>query len=1069
MKKWLKNLSGAVMASLLAITLSGKAYANEQQELSVDAPNEIVEHSGSESVSAHAPEPASDAVCEATVLEEAVVSVEKVSVVIESPIDAEISTAEAPADETAFAVTEAPTAMIEPPEIVDVPIAEAPVEEKASVAAEVPTALTEVPEVVNIPNAKPPVEIQEAPSAASEMISDEVPLEVEMLAIETADESPAELPSAVLVDMSTEQKAQSVESETSADLEGAQSFDDELLKENDEQPVGEEAELDVSLPVLQKPADIKELVQTKETISIDDEAAVSFDPLSSPVALKMKTSLKENGEEQPEEQPMEIVNGEKMAKEPVRGGSKDPVENAAPGKNSIRQMDDGSYVLVNYSGTDSLIADGDITVLAAGLNRISSISGSGSIKIAGTGILLVDNLQGNLNLLTFTDIYKEGSVAVFVKQKDGTYLLKNGSVPGILDEQYEVKDATLVMPENTSILLCGTGAVPKRDGGDILYYHGNDVEGTKVKGIEVVIPDAIESAGKLTIAQQAALIVKKGASIILENLKSLGGTDSHDGTRHPELVVDGGTLTVNGTVGNGGGDVTLSSENQALFGEGNISVCEITAYNPAAINGSQVKLSTPELTLFGSGTVENLNIHNTAVYPKSKDLTISGLVCSGDSMVVLPGGSSLNIGKVEGTLSLKADGAGDFTVTGDMAGSGTINFESGIYALQEGTKLNNVIVSNDSMGTLFDYAGELNKSFVPLHIGPTEVKTPGQNSGVVPVAAAALSYDEDSLREYTVFAEKSITAVKADDGSWVLKQEDIQSLIDEYRNTNNCDWGVDVQILHLNQNVLNVSTYSMVTPGQNSSSSITIPAEDVCLIRILFLKQAQRVAPDSPGTQTGTLFTGSGILGGSGAGSVTIGNLTIIHNSEPEPEPEPQPEPEPEPQPEPEPEPEPEPQPEPEPEPQPEPEPEPLVAYIEEAPEEVPLVWAKLAPTVNADKATSAETQYVLLALEGEKTLEDLGGKATVSMEYTPPEEYFGKMLYVVFRNKDGSLTAIPATYSKGLLHFITDRLGTFMIVGLDFDITDIPEGEDFPVEFYEALARLPELKKLVFTEVGVI
>ena len=167
MKKWLKNLSGAVMASLLAITLSGKAYANEQQELSVDAPNEIVEHSGSESVSAHAPEPASDAVCEATVLEEAVVSVEKVSVVIESPIDAEISTAEAPADETAFAVTEAPTAMIEPPEIVDVPIAEAPVEEKASVAAEVPTALTEVPEVVNIPNAKPPVEIQEAPSAAS--------------------------------------------------------------------------------------------------------------------------------------------------------------------------------------------------------------------------------------------------------------------------------------------------------------------------------------------------------------------------------------------------------------------------------------------------------------------------------------------------------------------------------------------------------------------------------------------------------------------------------------------------------------------------------------------------------------------------------------------------------------------------------------------------------------------------------------------------------------------------------------------------------------------------------------
>ena len=38
MKKWLQNLSTAVIASLLAVTLSGKAYAEEQPDLPAEAP-----------------------------------------------------------------------------------------------------------------------------------------------------------------------------------------------------------------------------------------------------------------------------------------------------------------------------------------------------------------------------------------------------------------------------------------------------------------------------------------------------------------------------------------------------------------------------------------------------------------------------------------------------------------------------------------------------------------------------------------------------------------------------------------------------------------------------------------------------------------------------------------------------------------------------------------------------------------------------------------------------------------------------------------------------------------------
>ena len=115
----------------------------------------------------------------------------------------------------------------------------------------------------------------------------------------------------------------------------------------------------------------------------------------------------------------------------------------------------------------------------------------------------------------------------------------------------------------------------------------------------------------------------------------------------------------------------------------------------------------------------------------------------------------------------------------------------------------------------------------------------------------------------------------------------------------------------------------------------------------------------------------------------------------------------------------------------------------------------------SAEAAAPADTTYVLLALEGEKTLEELGGTAAVSMNYTLPVEYAEKPLYVVFRNEDGSLTAFRASYSEitGLLRFITDRLGEFMVVGFDFD------GIEFSEEFYAALAQLEGLENLIYAE----
>ena len=313
------------------------------------------------------------------------------------------------------------------------------------------------------------------------------------------------------------------------------------------------------------------------------------------------------------------------------------------------------------------------------------------------------------------------------------------------------------------------------------------------------------------------------------------------------------------------------------------------------------------------------------------------------------------------------------------------------------------------------------------------------NQGKVPVVAARLHeiHNRDGFKtveiQETVHLDlTTLTAVKDSEGVWTLQLSDLKEEIQQENPSSEPYWGV-VEVLRKDEGgILHTDFYAL----KNLPNSLS--ADDICLLRVSYVKNAEPVAPAGNAAQTGTLFTGSGILGGSGAGSVTIGNATRIENN-PDPTPDPGPQPDPDPK----------------------PDPVPLAATVEEAPEQVPLIWVEAAPVIYNDAATSAETQYVVLALEGEKTLEKLGGRANVSMKFTLPDEYAGKPLYVVFRNEDGTLTAIRATYSgiTGLLRFITDRLGSFMVVGFDFD------GVEFSEEFYMLLAELPELENLVFAE----
>lgn len=694
---------------------------------------------------------------------------------------------------------------------------------------------------------------------------------------------------------------------------------------------------------------------------------------------------------------------------------------------TLTRLEDGSYVLVNHSGTESLQADGDITILAAGLNRVSSISGTGKVNIAGTGILLVDSLEGELDLMTLTDVYDKGSTAVFVKQTDGSYLLVNGAVPGILDEEYSINDASLVMPDQSRLVLCGTGAEAIRDNdGNITavnYYHGTEHNYSASDRKNV-----IEQVGKLTITGAASLFIHQGAALLLENLRSLGFTNTDDFMRYPELAVtNGGTLTVEGDV-TGGGFVSVDGNGSSLSGSGSVTARQITIDDPDAVSNADISFSAGDIYLNGNGTYQDLTIDNSIVHMEDGSAAISGLNVSGNSTILLPTGADVELSSVDGTLSLRMWGDPVCSVSGDIAGSGTIRFENGTFSLAKGIKLNDVSISTEPGGNVFDYPGVLETCLPLMHISPEDMTRADESEDQsIPVAGVwMIDHAEKNKRswiEVVKLAENtSIRASRDENQNLVLSPTDLRTLIEAYKTSagwNEEEGVIKFELLHLNDGVLSLDTF-------DESQLTQFSAGDVCLVRIIFQQATSFVEPAGTSTQTGTLFTGSGILGGSGAGSVHYGSTNHSNQSgtdddngtgnggtdsttgKTETEP---------------------------------------------AAETVTMT----RPVTVWVEAQSDGIRYILCAAEGEKTLRDLGGRVSVSMRYELPPQNTGKALYAVFRNADGTITAARARYSdlNGELRFEADRLGTFVIVAFDFD------GEEFSDAFYAALEDLPELQDL--------
>ena len=148
--------------------------------------------------------------------------------------------------------------------------------------------------------------------------------------------------------------------------------------------------------------------------------------------------------------------------------------------------DSGRLVMIDHDGSDEsfAVAEGGVTVLAAGINKIGKLLCNGNVAILGTGIMMVDEVEmgadSTLSLQTNTDIYEDGtgSVAFFLKTGEEEYTLANGDigVTGILDEQYTVKGVKLIVPSQSKLLLNSVGSALNPSTGEVTYYFGGIFE-----------------------------------------------------------------------------------------------------------------------------------------------------------------------------------------------------------------------------------------------------------------------------------------------------------------------------------------------------------------------------------------------------------------------------------------------------------------------------------------------------------------------------------------------------------------------------------------------------------------
>ena len=671
---------------------------------------------------------------------------------------------------------------------------------------------------------------------------------------------------------------------------------------------------------------------------------------------------------------------------------------------------DDSFYMVNYDGSgESLTSENsDINIVAAGLNQLGSIIADGDVNITGTGILLVDEIQlaegCGFFLHPIDGMYESGSVAVFLMTSpadstNGTNavytLLNPASMPGILDEEYTIPDGiTLVIPSGSSLILESLMQETIDEHPD---ENGEMVPSTVTVYPSSSIPDLVidhlhhykVTAANLNIPASSSLLVEEGASITANSFATLGGTlviprITVSGTLDGAGIITGGVVVFNGQavidavfqdsmLYNNAQDISL-----AIFGE-----CSLVSYNGSSI--SQIILAEDA----------ELSCYVNEFYTNDCSVLLTGSILG------------------EGSIALYS---GHYIVTNPD------------FVLEDSVTVSAMAVTIEDSSGQFAQAVESGPAII---FNPENPAMPG--SDAIPVLPASIT---DKSHLYPSDAESWWGSVSSDDAGFLpadLAAGDVVSfsdLVDAY-------WdGFPENALYCFIEVYTVSNGKLVRHLINldengNYTEGSVPVDEIWLIRPVTFSAISDSGAGGSVMSTNTSMTGSGIIGGSGAGSICGGSGIELNiptgsngngngdngNGSDDPSP----------------------------------------VVNPQAPQQNVVVTVTQQDPAGQQAASLEDISSVfsLSAVSDGQILTGLSGSVTVRFSCPAPQT--GGMIFAVFRAEDGSLKVFRARYDRisGQLVFQTDMLGDFAVVCIDCD------GELYSEEFYALLESFDSVRSL--------
>ena len=530
---------------------------------------------------------------------------------------------------------------------------------------------------------------------------------------------------------------------------------------------------------------------------------------------------------------------------------------------------DGSSVsLVNNGSPVNILAGSDVNISAAGLNLIGTLRGDGNVNITGTGIILIDRIDlaegKRLNLLTNTDMYQEGSAAVFLYDPDTqSYRMINGTVPGILDEQYTIPSGVkLVVPDEGILDMRITTQVTKEVNGEVVDTHYgitaadqqskdsyknevNEDGQTVFRTLDITLP-------KLTISSGAVLRLEKGAEMRMQAFHEKVLTDGY----HRSTLVVEGKLELEGeitAIGSSDGESTSFAlemkDTGNVTGSGTMS-CVAVKY----AGGSGC------LNFTGSGSFVNV----TCTENGSMKFTTTGkteiFYSDGTSIGALEaktGGEFVLYAKTAGEIS-DIDYASRLNITDSVAGKCTVG--SGYVSLRGNLLNESFAVSEESLGTTIQFQTMSGSSAFDV-------------TGKPPVQYGFCHYEGGCTAGFK---------------NWTSGTENTDYLAAAGGiNFNTLASLVSGEIEGFQVKLFEVYTYDPKTDcvdvrllwksaSDSSPHEETVDLSKVFLIRAAALNLSFTPTYTEPSINTGTSNTGAGILGGSGAGSLNGGNANSV-------------------------------------------------------------------------------------------------------------------------------------------------------------------------------------------------